>query len=87
MVSPDALLRWGAAVTAVLDRTETARESVADTIRRLSAAQKGAQGAPAYSRFVNRKLGRVLAALAFHARLTPNAVTGLSAVCTATISG
>jgi phosphatidylglycerophosphate synthase len=57
--------------------------TIADTIRRLSAAQKGAKGAPAYSRFVNRKLGRVLAALAFHARLTPNAVTGISAVFTA----
>ncbi|MDQ1662759.1 MAG: hypothetical protein QOJ68_2739 [Blastococcus sp.] len=54
-----------------------------DTLQRLSAAQKGAQGAPAYSRFVNRKLGRVLAALAFHARLTPNVVTGISAVFTA----
>ncbi|MCZ2804095.1 CDP-alcohol phosphatidyltransferase family protein [Modestobacter sp. VKM Ac-2983] len=58
--------------------------TVADTVRRLAGAQKGAQGAPAYSRFVNRKLGRVLAALAFHARLTPNAVTGISAVCTFT---
>ena len=54
------------------------------TMRRLSGAQKGAQGAPAYSRFVNRRLGRVLAALAFHAGLTPNAVTGVSAVFTAT---
>jgi len=54
-----------------------------DTLRRLSTAQKGAKGAPAYSRFVNRKLGRVLAALAYHARLTPNAVTGISAVFTA----
>lgn len=59
-------------------------ESVIGTIRRLAGAQKGAQGAPAYSRFVNRKLGRVLAALAFHVGLTPNAVTGLSAVCTFT---
>ena len=58
--------------------------TVADTIRRLAGAQKGAQGAPAYSRFVNRKLGRVFAALAFHARLTPNAVTGLSALSTFT---
>ncbi|WP_197058610.1 CDP-alcohol phosphatidyltransferase family protein [Modestobacter caceresii] len=58
--------------------------TVADTVRRLAGAQKGAQGAPAYSRFVNRRLGRVLAALAFHARLTPNAVTGISAVCTFT---
>ena len=57
-------------------------ESLAQTVRRLGAAQKGAKGAPAYSRFVNRKLGRVLAAVAFHLRLTPNAVTGISALCT-----
>jgi phosphatidylglycerophosphate synthase len=57
---------------------------LAETLQKLSAAQKGAHGAPAYSRFVNRRLGRVLAALAFHARLTPNAVTGISAVFTAT---
>jgi phosphatidylglycerophosphate synthase len=56
---------------------------IGDTLRRLSAAQKGSKGSPAYSRFVNRKLGRVLAALAFHARLTPNAVTGISALFTA----
>jgi phosphatidylglycerophosphate synthase len=59
-------------------------ETLGDTLRRLSGAQKGAQGAPAYSRFVNRKLGRLLAALAFHAGLTPNAVTGISAAFTAT---
>ncbi|RBY95118.1 CDP-alcohol phosphatidyltransferase [Blastococcus sp. TF02-8] len=58
-------------------------ESLRTTIGRLSAAQKGATGAPAYSRFVNRKAGRVLAALAFHARLTPNAVTAVSATFTA----
>jgi phosphatidylglycerophosphate synthase len=55
-----------------------------DTLRRLAAAQKGAQGAPLYSRFVNRPLGRLAAALAFHAGLTPNAVTALSAASTAT---
>ncbi|WP_369258290.1 CDP-alcohol phosphatidyltransferase family protein [Geodermatophilus amargosae] len=60
-----------------------AGETVARTVRRLAGAQKGAQGAPAYSRFVNRPLGRVLAALAFHAGLTPNAVTALSAAWTA----
>jgi phosphatidylglycerophosphate synthase len=64
--------------------TETAqlapeRESLRETLQRLSGAQKGAVGAPAYSRFVNRKLGRLLAALAYHAGLTPNAVTGISA--------
>jgi phosphatidylglycerophosphate synthase len=59
-------------------------ESLAATLRRLSGAQKGAVGAPAYSRFVNRKLGRLFAALAHHAGLTPNAVTALSATATAT---
>jgi phosphatidylglycerophosphate synthase len=57
-------------------------ERLHTTIQRLSGAQKGAVGAPAYSRFVNRKLGRLLAAVAWHAGLTPNAVTGLSAVAT-----
>jgi phosphatidylglycerophosphate synthase len=52
------------------------------TVRRLSAAQKGAAGAPAYSRFVNRPVGRLLAALAFQMGLTPNQVTAVSAVCT-----
>jgi phosphatidylglycerophosphate synthase len=60
------------------------RGSLGETLARLASAQKGAQGAPAYSRFVNRRLGRLLAALAFHAGLTPNAVTGISAVFTAT---
>jgi phosphatidylglycerophosphate synthase len=54
-----------------------------DTLARLSGAQKGASGAPAYSRFVNRRLGRLLAALAFHVGLTPNAVTAISAAFTA----
>jgi phosphatidylglycerophosphate synthase len=53
------------------------------TLRRLSGAQKGATGAPPYSRFVNRPLGRLLAALAFQAGLTPNALTGISAAWTA----
>ncbi|RBY76041.1 CDP-alcohol phosphatidyltransferase [Geodermatophilus sp. TF02-6] len=57
---------------------------MADTVRRLGTAQKGAQGAPAYSRFVNRSLGRLVAALAFHAGWTPNAVTAVSAAWTAT---
>lgn len=53
-----------------------------DTIGQLATAQKGAKGVPAYSRFVNRRLGRLLAAVAFHAGLTPNAVTGISALFT-----
>ncbi|MFB9378917.1 CDP-alcohol phosphatidyltransferase family protein [Kineococcus gynurae] len=54
----------------------------ADSLARLAAAQKSAQGAPAYSRFVNRPLGRRLAALAHVAGLTPNQVTALSGVST-----
>jgi phosphatidylglycerophosphate synthase len=68
---------------AVPVRLDPGAGSLRDTVRRLGAAQKGAVGAPAYSRFVNRRLGRVLAAVAFHAGLTPNAVTGISAVATA----
>jgi phosphatidylglycerophosphate synthase len=59
-------------------------ESFLDTVRRLGAAQKPpATGSPAYSRFVNRRIGRVLAAAAFHARLTPDAVTAISAAFSA----
>ncbi|MCV2395818.1 CDP-alcohol phosphatidyltransferase family protein [Actinotalea sp. M2MS4P-6] len=49
----------------------------------LGGAQKAAaRGAPAYSRFVNRRLGRVLAAAAAVVGLTPNGVTGISALFT-----
>ncbi|QCB94440.1 CDP-alcohol phosphatidyltransferase family protein [Cellulomonas shaoxiangyii] len=59
------------------------RETFRQTLDRLGAAQKGAaRSAPAYSRFVNRRLGRVLAAWAYRRGLTPNAVTGVSALCT-----
>ncbi|MBB5642797.1 CDP-alcohol phosphatidyltransferase family protein [Cryobacterium roopkundense] len=67
------------------DRVATSAldESYLGVVRRLSAAQKpAARSAPAYSRFVNRRLGRYLAAWAYRAGLTPNAVTGISAVWT-----
>jgi phosphatidylglycerophosphate synthase len=58
-------------------------ETYAETLRRLGSAQKGAaRSAPAYSRFVNRKLGRLLAAWAYQRGLSPNAVTGISALFT-----
>jgi phosphatidylglycerophosphate synthase len=58
-------------------------ESYGSTVRRLSSAQKSAaRGGPAYSIYVNRKLGRYLAAAAHQAGLTPNAVTAISAVFT-----
>ncbi|MFC9976901.1 CDP-alcohol phosphatidyltransferase family protein [Spirillospora sp. NPDC127200] len=53
-------------------------------LARLASAQKTAKGAPAYSRFVNRKLGRLLAAGSYVAGLTPNQVTGISAAFTFT---
>lgn len=59
------------------------RESFGQSFRRLSQAQKGAGlHAPAYSRFINRKMGRVLAAAAHRAGLTPNMVTVVSALFT-----
>jgi phosphatidylglycerophosphate synthase len=48
----------------------------------LAAAQKSNKGAPAYSRFVNRPLGRVCAAMAYVAGRTPNQVTVVSAAFT-----
>lgn len=51
-------------------------------LRELSSAQKSAKGVSYYSRWVNRPAGRVLAAAAYAAGLTPNAVTGLSALVT-----
>lgn len=51
--------------------------------RSLAQAQKGhARGAPAYSVYVNRRLGRVLAALAHGVGLSPNQVSLLSAAHT-----
>ncbi len=52
------------------------------SLRRLSTAQKSSKGAPPYSLFVNRPLGRVFAAAAFQVGLTPNQVTAISAVFT-----
>ncbi len=43
-------------------------------------AQKSAKGVSLYSRYVNRPVGRVLAAGAYRAGLTPNQVTLISAV-------
>lgn len=54
----------------------------ADALSRLPAHQKTSKGAPAYSRFVNRRAGRRLAALSYAWGLTPNQVTMTSAVFT-----
>jgi len=55
-------------------------ETYSDTVRRLSSAQKSAaRGAPPYSVYVNRRVGRYLAAGAFRLGLSPNNVTTISA--------
>jgi phosphatidylglycerophosphate synthase len=60
-----------------------ARDSYSAVLGRLAAAQKpAARSAPAYSRFVNRRLGRYLAAAAHLLGLGANAVTAISAVWT-----
>jgi len=56
-------------------------ETISAVYGRLRSAQKGrARGAPAYSIYVNRPLGRVFAALAYRLGMSPNAVTAVSAI-------
>jgi len=60
-------------------------ESLADTLARLAGAQKGrARGAPGYSVYVNRPVGRLFAAIAYRLGATPNVVTLVSAAFTFT---
>lgn len=51
--------------------------------RSLRQAQKSSRGVSLYSRWVNRPLGRLLAAAAASAGIGPNAVTAISAIITA----
>lgn len=60
-------------------------ESFAETLARLGSAQKGrARGAPGYSVYINRPVGRLLAAVAYRAGATPNMVSLVSAAFTFT---
>lgn len=62
------------------DQTESPqRMSYRAALDGLRSAQKSSKGAPAYSRFINRRLGRQLAAAAYRLGMTPNAVTAVSA--------
>ncbi len=49
----------------------------------LASAQKSKRGVSFYSRFVNRPLGRILAAASYKLGLSPNGVTLVSAIITA----
>ena len=73
----------------MIEDVDTLRSATTDRFRdvviRLRAAQKSkSRGAPAYSLYVNRPAGRPLAALAYVAGLSPNAVSAVSALFTAT---
>ena len=54
-------------------------ETFGQALLRLRTAQKSSKGVSLYSRYVNRPVGRVLAAGAYRAGLTPNQVTLISA--------
>ncbi|WP_374009477.1 CDP-alcohol phosphatidyltransferase family protein [Leifsonia sp. LS-T14] len=70
-------------MTAAEGSVPSGRPRYLDVVRDLAAAQKAkAAGAPPYSIHVNRPAGRLIAAAAFRAGLTPNAVTAISAVFT-----
>jgi phosphatidylglycerophosphate synthase len=57
-------------------------DSFGRALTQLQQAQKSAKGAPPYSLYVNRPLGRIFAAAAYQLGLTPNQVTGISAAFT-----
>ena len=59
------------------------RHSIRTNLERLHAAQKPGVGVPAYTRFVNRRLARGVAATAASAGLGANGVTALSALLSA----
>ncbi|MCG2620541.1 CDP-alcohol phosphatidyltransferase family protein [Arthrobacter sp. I2-34] len=66
----------------MLGRSEV-RPGYRETVRALAGAQKAATpGTPAYSVLVNRRAGRLLAAGAYRAGLTPNMVSTISAAFT-----
>jgi phosphatidylglycerophosphate synthase len=58
--------------------------SLSDSLQSLRSVQKSSRGAPVYSLVVNRPLGRLFAALAYQAGLSPNQVTAISATWTLT---
>lgn len=60
----------------------TAPQGFGEALAGLARAQKTSKGGPAYSRLVNRRLGRILAAVAFTVGGTANQVTAVSALLT-----
>lgn len=67
-----------APVTVMANRLQS-RPAFTQALHLLNAAQKPAHGVPAYTRWVNRRLGRYAAAAAAHRGISPNGVTMVSA--------
>jgi len=67
---------------AFMIRRQGAIQGYRYAVATLRTAQKTTKGAPAYSRYINRPLGRPLAALAYVLKMTPNQVTAVSAIFT-----
>ncbi|MBT2444738.1 CDP-alcohol phosphatidyltransferase family protein [Streptomyces sp. ISL-36] len=61
--------------------------TIGTALNELRSAQKSAKGVSLYSRFVNRPVGRYLAAGAYAVRLTPNQVTFISVAFSFTAVG
>lgn len=65
-------------------RRRNTGQSYEEVLGRLASAQKkAAPGSPPYSIYVNRPLGRFVAAAAYRAGLTPNSISAVSFVFTA----
>lgn len=60
----------------------TPQDDLRSIVAALRAVQKSNRGAPGYARWVNRRLGRYAAAMAYQRGLTPNQVTAASATLT-----
>ena len=69
-------------VVATAPQNVAPRPGYRDVLARLAGAQKDSRGAPGYSRWVNRRLGRYVAAWAFLRGMTPNQVTAVSSLFT-----
>jgi phosphatidylglycerophosphate synthase len=64
-------------------RSSAAPQSYGEVLARLAPAQKSSRGAAGYTRWINRRLGRYIAAAAFLRGLTPNQLSAANATLTA----
>lgn len=75
--------RTAMAPVTVLPNRVQSRPAYTQALYLLNAAQKPGHGVPAYTRWVNRRLGRYAAAVAANRGISPNGVTTVSAAASA----